>query len=137
MFRMSNAKNNLLIEVEVQMLLTMKVMEDNKEIRKFYQLDLERTKINMMALTWTVVHPIDSNSPLNDLTETDLRNADVEIMIMVNALNDTISQSIHSRKSYKNEDIIWGGKFSPIFEGKNKKTYVSIDKIGDYSNVNI
>ena len=137
MFRMSNAKNNLLIEVEVQVLLTMIVIENDREVRKFYELDLERKRINMMALSWTVVHPIDSNSPLADMTEKDLEKANVELMVMVNAQNDTISQSIQSRTSYKQEDIIWGAKFNPIFEGKNKKTYVSMDNIGDYSKVNI
>jgi len=135
MFRMSNAKNNLLIEVDVEVLMTMKVKDRNGEVRKFFQLELERSKINMMALTWTVVHPIDKNSPFNELSESEFMEADPELLIMVNAMNDTNSQLIHARTSYKYQDVIWGAKFSQIFEGRNKKTIVNIDRINEHKKV--
>jgi len=132
MFRMSNAKNNLLIEVDVQVLMTMKVKDKGTDVRKFFQLELERSKINMMALTWTVVHPIDKNSPLNELSEQEFIDSDPELLIMVNAINDTNSQLIHARTSYKYQDIIWGAKFSQIFEGRNKKTIVNMARINEH-----
>ncbi len=135
MFRMSNAKNNLIIDVEVQWLLTMKIEENGKKIRKFYQLDLERTRINMMALTWTVVHPINENSPINGFDRKDLVEADAEFLVLVKGMNDTFSQTIHARTSYKAEDIIWNAKFSNIYHGVNKKTIVRIDQIGQYTQV--
>jgi len=132
MFRISNAKNNLILEVEVKVLLTMKLEEDGKEVRKFYQLELERTKINMLALTWTVVHPIDDNSPIKDFSKRDLDDADAEFLVMVSGMNDTFSQVIHARTSYKYEDVVWDAKFRPIYQTKNKKTFVRIDQIGEY-----
>lgn len=132
MFRMSNAKNNLIIEVEVQWLLTMKIEENGKKVRKFYQLELERTRINMLALTWTVVHPVDENSPINGFDLKDLVEADAEFLVLVRGMNDTFSQTIHARTSYKAKDIIWNAKFSNIYHGVNKKTIVRIDKIGQY-----
>ena len=132
MFRMSNAKNNLLIEVQVQVLLTMIVKEGERNVRKFYQLDLERSRINMLALSWTVVHPIDDKSPLKNIVEDDIANMDIELMVLVNAMNDTIGQGIHSRTSYTSTDIVYGAKFQPIFNNKNMKTYVAVDRIGDY-----
>jgi inward rectifier potassium channel len=132
MFRLSNAKNNLLIEVEVQVLLSMKVQDNDKEVRKFYQLELERTKINMLALSWTVVHPIDGKSPIENFTELDLKEADPEYLVFVTAINDTNSQLIHARTSYKYQDIVWGAKFSTIFEERGKKTIVNIDRINEF-----
>ena len=132
MFRFSNAKSNLLIEVEVQVLLSMNVVNDGNPIRKFYQLDLERKKINMLAMTWTVVHPIDGDSPLQNLSEADLLESDPEFLVFVNAINDTNSQLIHARTSYKNNEIIWGAKFSSIYKTRRKRTVVSIDKISSY-----
>lgn len=133
MFRMSNAKNNLIIDVQVQWLLTMKIEENGKKVRKFYQLELERTHINMLALTWTVVHPIDENSPINGFNQTDLEEADAEFLVLVKGMNDTFSQMIHARTSYKAEDMIWNAKFSNIYHGLNKKTIVRIDQIGRYT----
>lgn len=132
MFRMSNAKNNLIIEVEVQWLLTMKIEENGKKVRKFYQLELERTRINMLALTWTVVHPVDENSPINGFELKDLVEADAEFLVLVKGMNDTFSQTIHARTSYKAKDIIWNAKFSNIYHAVDKKTIVRIDKIGQY-----
>jgi len=135
MFRLANAKNNLLIEVEVQVLLSMKVLDNQKEVRKFYQLELERTKINMLALSWTVVHPIDSNSPIENFSEHDLSEADPEFLVFVTAINDTNSQLIHARTSYKYQDIVWGAKFSSIFKDKNKKIIVNIDRINEFRKI--
>ncbi len=135
MFRFSNAKSNLLIEVEVQVLMSMNVVENGNPIRKFYQLELERKKINMLAMTWTVVHPIDGNSPLMNLSETDLMESEPEFLVFVNAINDTNSQLIHARTSYKNDEIIWDAKFDSIYKTKNKKTVVSIDRINKYTRI--
>jgi inward rectifier potassium channel len=132
MFRFSNAKNNLLIDVEVQLLMTMHVIEDGKEIRKFYQLDLERKKINMLAMSWTVVHPINDSSPLRNFSDQDCKESEAEFLVLVTSMNDTNSQLIHARTSYKSNEIVWGAKFTPIFKRQNKKTIVSIDKIGDF-----
>jgi inward rectifier potassium channel len=132
MFRFANAKSNLLIEVEVQVLMSMNVVENGNQIRKFYQLELERKKINMLAMTWTVVHPIDGNSPLQNLSKADLLESEPEFLVFVNAINDTNSQLIHARTSYKSSEIIWGAKFSSIYKSRKKKTIVSIDRISSY-----
>jgi inward rectifier potassium channel len=135
MFRLSNAKNNLLIEVEIQVLLSMNVLNDGKEVRKFYQLELERTKINMLALSWTVVHPLDDKSPIESFTEQELKDADPEFLVFVTAINDTNSQLIHARTSYKYSDIVWGAKFNSIFEERGKNMIVNINQINDYKPV--
>ena len=137
MLRLSNAKNNLILDVEVQWLLTMLVEEDGKRVRKFYQLNLERTKINMLALTWTVVHPMDENSPIHGFDKKDLEDADAEFLVIVKGMNDTFSQTIHARTSYKAEELIWEAKFKPIFKPANKKTIVRMDQIGEYTKVDL
>ncbi len=121
--------------MDVKILLTMKLEENGKKVRKFFQLELERTKINMLALTWTVVHPIDDNSPIKDFSKEDLKDADAEFLVLVNGINDTFSQGIHARTSYKYLDVVWDAKFKPIYQTKNKKTFVRVDQIGEYRSV--
>ncbi len=133
MFRFSNAKSNLLIEVEVQVLMAMNVIDNGNNLRKFYQLDLERKKINMLAMTWTVVHPIDGKSPLVNLSEADLLESEPEFLVFVNAINDTNSQLIHARTSYKSNEIVWNAKFDSIYKTRRKKTVVHIDKIDKFT----
>jgi inward rectifier potassium channel len=132
MFRLSNAKSNLLLDVEVKVLLVMNKMDEGKEVRKFYDLPLEMNMINMLALSWTVVHPIDKNSPLDKVTQKQLADSKAEFMILVKGLNNTLSQQVHARTSYKPENIEWDAKFSPIFSDKKGKTVIAMDKIGKY-----
>jgi inward rectifier potassium channel len=135
MVRISNAKNNLLIDVEVQWLLSMMMEENGKRVRRFYQLNLERNQINMLALTWTIVHPIDESSPIYEFSPDDLEAVGAELLMIVKGMNDTFSQIIHARTSHKAGEVIWDAKFTPIYRGRNGKTIVDIDRIGQYSRV--
>jgi inward rectifier potassium channel len=132
MFRLSNAKANLLLDVEVKVLLVMNKMDQGNVVRKFYDLPLEMNLINMLALSWTVVHPINENSPLDQVNQKELVDSKAEFMILVKGLNNTLSQQVHARTSYKPENIEWDAKFSPIFSDKRGKTIISMDKIGQY-----
>ncbi len=136
MFRISNAKKNTLLDVNVRVFLTMKIKENGTETRKFLTLGLERTKIDMLTMSWTIVHPINDESPLAGFTDKDLEDSDAEIMVMINGSNDTFSQPIHSRISYKYHEIVWNVKFDSIFEARNGNTVVRLDKLGAYSPVN-
>lgn len=135
MFRLSNAKTNLLLEVEAKILLVMNIIENGKEVRKFYDLKLEMAKINMLALSWTIVHPIDKDSPLFDMDKNRLSKSKAEFMVLINGFNNTLSQNVHSRTSYKFYDIEWDVKFSPIFTNQNGKAIVAVNKIGAYEKV--
>ena len=132
MLRLSNAKKNLLLELEVKVLLSITEIVDGQKVRKFYNLDLEMSKINMLALSWTVVHPIDEQSPLHNIDKETLKKSDAEFMVLIHGYNNTLSQSVHSRTSYKYDDIVWGAKFSPIFSNHNGKAIVAVDAIGEY-----
>jgi inward rectifier potassium channel len=132
MFRLSNAKANLLLDVEVKLLLVMNKFENGQEVRKFYDLLLEMDKINMLALSWTVVHPIDENSPLDQIKENELASSKAEFMVLIKGLNNTLSQQVHARTSYKPENVEWNAKFSPIFSDNKGKTVIAMDKIGKY-----
>ncbi len=110
-FRIANARKNQLIEVNIQVMLSMKESDGDKKGRRFYELKLERQKVNFFALSWTVVHPINDDSPLNGFTEKDLIESDAEFLILLKAFDDTFSQTVHSRASYKYDEVIWGARF--------------------------
>jgi hypothetical protein len=39
-----------------------------------------------------------------------------EFMVFLTALDETFWQTVHTRTSYKPDEIVWGAKFSDIFE---------------------
>jgi inward rectifier potassium channel len=114
-FRIANARSSQLIEVQIQVILTKIERVNGVVVRKFYDLDLERHRVVFFALSWTVVHPIDSNSPMKGLTRQDLLEADAEILILLTGTDETLSQTVHSRSSYKADEIVWGAKFANMF----------------------
>jgi inward rectifier potassium channel len=135
MLRLANAKVNMLLNVEVKVLLVMISEEDGKEVRKYYELPLEMTRINILAMSWTVVHPIDESSPLFGMTKEMVIKSKAEFMVLLSGYNDTLSQTIHSRTSYDAHEIEWDAQFVPVFHNRNGITEVSIDKIGDFQKV--
>jgi inward rectifier potassium channel len=114
-FRIANARSSQLIEVQIQVILTKMERVDGTTVRKFYDLPLERQRVVFFALSWTVVHPIDPTSPMWELTDEDLRRADAEVLILLTGTDETLSQVVHSRSSYKADEIVWGAKFANMF----------------------
>jgi inward rectifier potassium channel len=135
MFRVANGRANALIECEVQMLMSYIDFETN--IRRFISLPLEISKVSALALSWTLVHPIDENSPMSGLTAEDLVQMDCEFVCMFKAFDDAYAQTIHSRYSYPSDDVVWGAKFDLMFHrsGNGNATVLEMDKIGAYKEV--
>jgi inward rectifier potassium channel len=134
MFRIANIRENQLIEVEVQVMLSrIEQMENGKKVRRFYSLNLERNRVNFLALSWTIVHPIDENSPLKGTTPEDFRESDSEFIILIKGFDDTFSQTVHTRSSYRYEEVVWGAKFTPIFEedSRGKDVHLNLNRISN------
>lgn len=130
-FRMVNRRANTLVEPEVTVMLMTVQREGGSDRREYKQLRLERDKVMLFPLTWTVVHPIESDSPLFGKSADDLRQLQAELMVMVKAWDETFSQTVHQRYSYRFEEIVEGGRFAPAFgTDEDGNMHVHIDRVG-------
>ena len=129
MFRVVNPRDNQLLEVEVNVTLSMK--RKDSTLRDFFQLELERTKVVFLPMMWTIVHPINTSSPLLNLTEKDLGEKDPEFIIMIKAFDETFSQTVYSRSSYKANEIKWGEKFVYVIQQQNEGVIVDVGRIDE------
>ena len=139
MFRMSPYKNNNLSEAEAKLTLAMRVDENGKMANKFYSLDLEISRVNALALSWTVVHPINEKSPLFDLTLEDLKAVSAEVLVFIKAFDDVYANTVMARTSYVASEIIWGARFKLMYhpnEG-NTKTILNLSLINDYEKIDL
>jgi inward rectifier potassium channel len=122
MFRVANGRRNEMIETEIQVALSMAGPDGT---RRFFELPLERRSINFFPLSWTIVHPIDENSPLRGMGAEDFRT-NGELFIQMKSFDDVFSQTLYIRSSYRFEDIVYGAKFTFIF-GRNESGATTID----------
>ena len=129
MFRVANVRKNQLVELEAKVFFSRTVTDDDTTTRRaFTELTLERERIAFFPLSWTIVHPIGACSPLTGLVETD-----AEFLILLTGIDDTFNQLVHSRRSYKGDEIDFGRRFRRILTGAEQDRYLSIDisKIDD------
>lgn len=130
-FRVVNRRTNNLIHLEARLLLMTVELVQGQSQRRFVALELERSQILFFPLTWTVVHPIDEKSPLFGMTPADLERLQAEVLIMIQAFDDTSAQTVHARYSYRYDEITWGAKFSPAFEiGPEGDLRVEVNRVG-------
>ncbi len=105
MFRVVNPNNNQSVEVEVTLTLSLK--NENSQARNFHQLEVERPKVIFFPTMWTIVHPVIAESPIYGLSETELIEKDAEFIFMTKAFDESFSQTVYSKSSYKAIEVKW------------------------------
>ncbi len=113
--RVANQRTNALVDIEATLLL-MTVEGTGPGAKRVYaKLELERSKVYFLPLTWTIVHPLDAASPLTGKSPEVLAAQSAEIMVLIRAFDDTFSQVVNARTSYRFDEILWGYRFQPAF----------------------
>ncbi len=133
-FRVVNRRRNDLMEIQARVLLMTVEEKDGQPTRQYRLLKLEREQVLFLPLTWTVVHPIDSESPMFGLTAEDLERLQAEVMVLLKAYDDTFSQTVLARYSYRHDEIGWNQHFAPAFSVDSEGDLVlELQKVGEIS----
>jgi inward rectifier potassium channel len=139
-FRVVNRRRNDLMEIEARVLLMTVEQNGGQPTRRYRQLKLEREQVLFLPLTWTIVHPIDSESPMFGLTAENLQRLQAEVLILIKAYDDTFSQTVLARYSYRYDEIAWNRQFAPAFSvDADGDLVLELQKVGqmdDSHNVN-
>ena len=135
MFRLANARRGELSDVSVE--VTFSILRDDADlgrpVRRFTALDLERRRVALFPLTWTVVHPLDLASPLWGLTEAELRAGDAETVVRLTALDETTMQTVVARTSYRasDGDVVWYARFRDLFDRSGDVLTVDVSRLDE------
>jgi len=114
-FRIVNLRPNMLMELDASVLLMTVDGPAGALTRSYNRLTLERDRVYYLPLTWTIVHPIDANSPLYGKSAADMERLQAEFLILIKGYDDTFSQTVHARSSYRYDEIEWDARFTPAF----------------------
>jgi inward rectifier potassium channel len=115
MFRCANQRTNQILEAEIVVtVLCDETSTEGRSMRRFHDLKLLRHRTPVFALSWTVMHPIDADSPLFGMTLQDMIGEEVEIVVVLTGVDETFAQSIQTRHSYGADEIVWDHIFVDV-----------------------
>jgi len=138
MFRFATYKDNhTLTNVEIRVNIGLLGQESDKPVFKFYELDLERSRVDSLPMNWTVVHPIDEKSPLQGFSYEDMKTSDIELYVLVRGFDDVYSNVVLQRTSYTYAEILFNRKFIPMYRESDdgKTTILELQKLNDHVEV--
>ena len=52
---------------------------------------------------------------------------DAEFLILLTGIDETFSQTVHARSSYKAEEVVWNARFANVFNRPGPDGTLSID----------
>jgi inward rectifier potassium channel len=119
MFRAANKRRNYILEAQV--IVDFALDETTKEgelFRRFYELKLKRQRTSSFNLAWTIVHPIDENSPLYGVTPEMLSKDRALIIISLIGTDATVAYTINARHQYSAREILWNYRFADMLTTK-------------------
>jgi len=115
-FRIVNGRDNQIIDLAASVVLTRFERDGNKLIRRYYPLPLERPAVAFFPLSWTIVHPINVQSPLWGWDEQRLRESGGEFLVLLRGTDESFAQTVQSRSSYSVDEVKWGMRFASAFK---------------------
>ncbi len=115
--RMANMRANRIVEAQIHLIFTrQEITLEGDSIRRFYDLTTTRNRSPLFMLSWTAVHVITEDSPFFGQTRESLAQSAPEIIVSITGLDQTFSQTVHARHSYKIGEIVWGARFGDVLK---------------------
>ena len=115
MFRVANARNNTISQTTARLwLFRMEKTIEGRPMRRYHELPLERSEHPMFALSWSLFHVIDEDSPLYRIAADDLAAVEGDLVLNVGGIDDSSAQRLNARYVYSHRDIRWNHRYVDI-----------------------
>lgn len=134
-FRIVNERSNKIINLEMQVVFSWTEDQGSEATRHYIALKLEREKVTLFPLNWTLVHAIDEDSPFYNLTPDRLQQMNAEILTIVQGFDETFSQTVHANNSYMADEVLWGYRFDKMYYSENGVVRLELDKLDDITKI--
>jgi inward rectifier potassium channel len=114
-FRAANQRGNQVLDASVRVSLARQATStEGIVMRRFDELKLTRARTSLFALSWTIMHPIDEDSPLYGADSTMLYDDQMEIVVLLSGTDETLADVIYARHAYGADDLVWGHRFVDV-----------------------
>lgn len=109
--RIVNKRRNILTDIRASLMITW--TEDNRQ--HYGHLKLEQDFLHFFPLNWTIVHPINKDSPLYNWTAETMTQNRAEFLVVIQGYDDTFSNKVRTQSSYYWNEIAWNKRFVPMY----------------------
>jgi inward rectifier potassium channel len=117
MLRFVNERHNIISNATARLWMYRDVVtEEGQELRRFFELPLTRDQNPVLALSWTLYHAIDAQSPLHGLTPEDYDESDISLVVVVSGYDVVAAQTVQAGRSYQHGDIRFGHRYADILD---------------------
>ncbi|XP_028300308.1 ATP-sensitive inward rectifier potassium channel 12-like [Gouania willdenowi] len=133
MWRLGNMRKSHIVEAHVRAQL----IKPHITVEGEY-LPLEQTDIDVgyddgldrlfLVSPLVVVHEINKNSPLYNLSHDDLQKEDFEIVVILEGMVEATAMTTQARSSYLAKEILWGYRFEPVVFEKGDRYHVDYSR---------
>ncbi len=120
MLRAANQRHNFIFEAHVRCSLLRREKTNGREMRRFYDLKLDRAMTPVFSLSWLIMHRIDEASPLFGVDQPRFEAAGDEIIVSLTGLDSSVAQNIHARAGYGPGDVLWDHEFADVISADER-----------------
>ncbi|MCE1176591.1 MAG: Inward rectifier potassium channel [Burkholderiales bacterium] len=115
MTRVANERHNHINGAQAKLwLVRTEINAEGHSFRRFTELTLRHKSNPLFVLNWTIMHPINKNSPLYGMTAEDWAQADFSFVVILEGTDETLAQSINARHTYHHKDVRWYERFADM-----------------------
>jgi inward rectifier potassium channel len=115
MFRAANQRGNQILDANIAVSYAwQQTTKEGMVMRRFQELSLVRSRTQLFALSWTVMHRIDESSPFFGKSPEDLTRCQAELIVLLSGTDETLADQIFARHAYKPHQIRWGHRFADV-----------------------
>jgi len=115
MVRIANARNNFISNANAKLwLIRPELSTEGRRLTRFLPLRLERDENPVFALTWTLLHVIDEDSPLYGVNAAEIAASEMNFVVSISGFDETSAQIVHDRHPYPAANVEVGREFVDV-----------------------
>lgn len=125
MVRAANARQNVIAEAHARLrILREETSAEGLLLRKLYDLTLVRDQHPVFKLGWLLMHVIDESSPLFGETAESLAATDTSLLLTLEGVDESTSQTMLSRHVWHCDEIYWQHRFVDVMSERDGMSHI-------------
>ena len=133
-FRIANARNSFMSEATAKLwMLGPVVTKEGRRFVGFEPMKLTKSENPIFALTWTLFHPVDEESPLFGLAPEEIEASELNFVLSLSGYDESSAQTLRARSTYAAQDLRFDHEFVDVFshdaDGTRRVDYSRVHQV--------